>query len=454
MEIFLLVTLLLIQIAVIVFVLLRKKQLLHGKDASQAIEFRVRNTELEKRIEELQSQLNEASEIEQKLQDELRNKASEIASLTTENESLKKQAVQREEDLKKSKEELAQQFKLLSADILKEQASQFTTQNKQSVEELLKPMREHLDKFKKETEEFYIKTGKENHTLSKRLGDLLEMNNRLSEDATNLTNALKRDSKAQGNWGEVILERILESTGLQKGIHFTPQETHTNEAGRKMYPDVVLQLPEKRHLVIDSKVSLTAYERFSVANDEHSQKEALKSHLISIRKHIDELSEKDYQKLHGTASPDFVVMFIPIEPAFIQAIASDESLWQYAWKKNILLVSPSSLLFVTRIVLQLWRQEDQKENIEEIVKRGAKLYEKLHSFVTNFEKVGASIETAQKTYTHAYGQLIAGRGNAVRQAEMLKELGVETKKSYHGKCVKKRWVLTLNLMKVSELFLF
>jgi len=427
MEIIVLV--LLIAIVVIqIFAITRNKPTSESDGSPQLVTLQVQNDEKDKRIVELQAQIQEDLNRETQLQEKITDQVSEISSLKTERKSLTEQVTNNADDIKKSKEELAQQFKILSADILKEQSNQFSNQNKQSVEELLKPMREHLDKFKKETEEFYVKTGKDNHSLSERLTELMQMNNRLSEDANNLTNALKRDTKAQGNWGEVILERILESTGLQKGIHFTPQETNKNEEGKTVYPDMVVHLPEERHLVIDSKVSLTAYERFTSTDDEIVQKEALKSHLISIKKHIDELSKKDYQKLHGTSSPDFVVMFIPIEPAFIQAVATDESLWQYAWKNNVLLVSPSSLLFVTRIVMQLWRQEDQKENIEKIVERGAKLYDKLQTFASTFEKIGSSIDSAKSSYDDAFNQLSTGRGNAIRQAEMLKDLGVVSKK--------------------------
>lgn len=420
--------LLIIIVVIQVYAIIGNRQKSQPDESPELITLQVKNSEKDKRIVELQSEIECAAVKETGLQEKITDLVREIASLKTEKESLNEQYLKREDDLKKSKEELTQQFKLLSAEILKEQSSQFNIQNKQSLEELLKPMREHLDKFKKETEEFYIKTGKENYSLSERLKELMKMNDRLSEDANNLTNALKRDSKAQGNWGEVILERILESTGLLKGIHFTPQETHKNKQGKMVYPDMVVHLLEGRHLVIDSKVSLTAYEHFSSTSEDHSKKEAIKDHIASIKKHIKELSIKDYQKLHGTSSPDFVVMFIPIEPAFIQAIASDESLWLYAWKKNILLVSPSSLLFVTRIVMQLWRQEDQKENIEKIVSRGVSLYDKLQTFVSTFEKVGASIESARGSYNDALNQLTYGRGNAIRQAEMLKELGVVSKK--------------------------
>jgi DNA recombination protein RmuC len=254
----------------------------------------------------------------------------------------------------------------------------------------------------------------------------MSLNQKLSEDAHNLTRALKGSSKTQGNWGELILERVLEASGLRKGIEYDVQESFTREDGSRVQPDVVIHLPDSKHLVVDAKVSLTAYEAHANAESDVARELALKGHVDSVRSHIKGLSEKNYQLLYGLKSLDFVVMFVPVEPAFMLAVAHDPELWQDAWKRNVLLVSPSTLLFV---VAHLWRQEQQTRNAQDIAKRGAELFDKLVGFIDDLQNVGSRLAQAQKAYEGAYGKLTAGRGNVIRQAEMLKELGVKPTKS-------------------------
>lgn len=257
----------------------------------------------------------------------------------------------------------------------------------------------------------------------------MSLNRQLSDDAHNLTDALKGQSKTRGDWGELILERVLEVSGLRKDHEYTVQVSHTREDGSRVQPDVVIHLPDDRQLVVDSKVSLMAYLKYTEAGDDEQRSIAVKGHLNSIRTHISGLSGKNYQDLYGIKSPDFVIMFIPIEPAFALAISSDIALWQEAWNKNVLIVSPSTLLFVIRTVAHIWRQERQNQNAQEIAERGGRLYDKFKSFVDDLEKVGERIRQTQDSYERARGKLCNGSGNLIRQAEMLKELGVKPKRS-------------------------
>ncbi len=330
--------------------------------------------------------------------------------------------------LQEARTQLSDQFKALAADILEEKSKSFSEANRTSLGTLIDPLKVQLADFKGKVEEVYINEAKERSALGEQVRQLFNLNQQLSRDANNLTSALRGQNKSQGNWGELILERVLEAAGLVKGVHFTPQESHSRDDGSRIQPDVVLNLPGQRFMVIDSKVSLNAYELFSTAEDDGAREAALRRHLDSIRGHIKDLSAKNYQEIHGISALDFVILFVPIEPAFLVAITRDAELWHQAWEKNILLVSPSSLLFVVRIVAQLWQKEQQSKNAQDIAKRGAELYDKFVGFVEDLDKVGKGLKDAQNAYERAYGKFATGRGNVVRQAEMLRSLGLKTTK--------------------------
>jgi len=325
-------------------------------------------------------------------------------------------------------EELSNRFKVLANDILEDKSKRFTEQNQTNLNQLLEPLKDKIKEFQGQVHEVYVKEGQDRSALAEQVKQLMALNNQLSKDAHNLTSALKGQAKVQGNWGELILERVLEASGLRKGHEYDVQESHAREDGSRAQPDVVVHLPEDRHLIVDAKVSLKAYEEFANGETDHQRDIALKRHLDSVRGHINELSEKNYQHIYGLKSPDFVLMFIPIEPAFMLAIAHDSDLWQDALKKNVMLVSPSTLLFVLRTVAHLWRQEQQNRNAQEIARRGAELYDKLAGFVEDLDNLGVKLQQAQKAYDGAYGKFTGGRGNVIRQAEMLKELGVKPAK--------------------------
>ncbi|WP_244861024.1 DNA recombination protein RmuC [Aromatoleum petrolei] len=359
----------------------------------------------------------------------------ELAELNTRFEAERRAADEKLALLIAARESLTDQFKSLANDILEEKAKRFTEQNQANIGQILDPLRVKLQEFQGKVEQVYVQEGKDRSALAEQVRQLMELNQSLSQDAKNLTRALKGSSKAQGNWGELILERVLEASGLRKGEEYDVQESHTRDDGSRAQPDVVIHLPEDRHLVVDAKVSLTAYEDYVTAEDEGERNAAAKRHLDSVRAHIKGLSERNYQDLYGLKSLDFVLMFVPVEPAFMLAVTHDRELFMDAWQKNVLLVSPSTLLFVVRTVAHLWRQEAQNRNAQDIAKRGAELYDKLVGFVEDLESVGNRLEQAQKAYHAAHNKLASGRGNVIRQAEMLKQLGVKPTKALPGAMV-------------------
>jgi len=334
--------------------------------------------------------------------------------------------------LQDAKEQLRQQFQVLAQDILEEKSKRFSEQNQTALGQLLEPLRARIQEFQGKVETAYVNDSKDRSALAEQVKNLVSMNQQLSERASDLTRALTSQNKAQGNWGELILERVLESSGLRKGQEYSVQESHQREDGSRVQPDVVLHLPEERHLIIDAKMSLNAYMDYVNAADDVVREGARKRHIDSVRSHIKGLAEKNYQDLYGSGSPDFVLMFVPVESAFMLAITEDAALWQDAWQRNVLLVSPSTLLFVVRTVAQLWRQEQQTRNAQEIAKRGAALYDKFVGFVGDMDNLGQRLQQANKAYDDSVKKLSSGNGSLVRQAEMLRELGVKPSKRVPG----------------------
>ena len=332
--------------------------------------------------------------------------------------------------LQDAKEQLSNQFKTLASEILDEKSKKFTEQNQVNLSQLLNPLQEKIKAFQAKVEEVYVNEGKDRSALAEQVKMLTQLNNTLSQDTQNLTLALKGDRKTQGNWGEIILDDVLERAGLVAGQHYERQASVKSEDGQTyVIPDVVIRLPGERHLVVDSKMTLPDYRSFASAETDADRAAALKRHLISVRAHIKTLSEKNYQTLYSLKSLDFVIMFVPLEPAFMLAVTNDAELFQQAWEKNVLLVSPSTLLFVVRTVAYLWRQEGLSRNAKEISSRGAELYDRLVGFVADLQKVGERIQQAQDSYNDARKKLGEGSGNVIRQAEMLKKLGVKPTKA-------------------------
>jgi DNA recombination protein RmuC len=346
-----------------------------------------------------------------------------------------KQANEKLALLADAKVELSNQFKALASDILEEKSKRFTEQNQTNLSQLLTPLSEKIKVFQQKVEEVYVQEGKDRSALSEQVKLLMGLNQQLSGETGRLTRALTSQAKAQGDLGEMILEKILESSGLRKDHEYLVQNSFFNEDSKQARPDVIVKLPESKHLIIDSKVSLTAYSDYVNAETDEARKLALARHMDSVRRHIRELAEKNYQALLGLQSIDFVCLFVPIEGAFMAAISNDPALWESSYARNVLLVSPSTLLFVVRTVAHLWRQERQKQNVQEIVNRGAELYDKLVGFVDELKSVGERLEQARTSYGQALGKFSTGKGNVIRQAEMLKSLGVKPKKNLPAEVV-------------------
>jgi DNA recombination protein RmuC len=332
------------------------------------------------------------------------------------------------EEMQEAREQLKMEFQNVANKIFEDKSQKFTEQNRENIEGVLKPMREQLIDFKKKVEDVYDKESKDRVSLLNEIIHLKTLNERISEDALNLTNALKGQSKTRGAWGEMILERVLEESGLQKGREYEVQAMYAGEEGKRRHPDVIVHLPEGKDIVIDSKVSLTAYEKYCTAGTEEKKEKRLKEHIISIRTHIKDLSGKRYEELEGIRTLDFVLMFLPIEGAFWTAIESEQGLFNEAFNKNIMLVSPSTLLATLRIINNIWRYEDQNKNALIIAKKAGDLYDKFVGFVEALEDVGHKIGKAQESYKTARDRLVKGRGNLVRKTEELKQLGAKAQK--------------------------
>jgi DNA recombination protein RmuC len=334
----------------------------------------------------------------------------------------------------KESENLKKEFKILANSILEENSEKFKKQNKDQIGSILEPLGEEIKKFKKKIEDNNIDFVERNTVLDQKIQSLNKLNEQLSKDANNLANALKGDSKTQGDWGEAQLEVLLEKSGLMKDIHYTTQGGYKDDDGNIKKPDFIINLPDNKHLIIDSKVSLTAYELF-YNSETDSQKENLKNHINSIRKHFKDLNSKNYTELYGINTPDQVFMYIPIEPALFLALQEDKNIFMDAYDKRVVLVSNTTLLSTLRVVSELWQFDDQKRNVLEIAKQSGLLYDKFEGFVTDLIKVGNNINSSQSSYQDAMNKLSEGKGNLVSKVENLKKLGAKTKKTLPQKLI-------------------
>ena len=348
--------------------------------------------------------------------------------LEAELDSERKQVQNRIESLNEAKEALTNQFKNLANEILEDKSRKFTEQNAQQLDILLKPLQTKLTEFKEQVSNSYDQESRERFALKNEIERLANLNLKMSDEARSLTNALKGDSKIQGNWGELVLESILESSGLRKGEEYLVQDSHTQADGGRLQPDVIVKLPEGRHLVIDSKVSITAYARHTEAGDDAIAKQELLAHIQSIRQHIQGLSAKNYSGIADLSTVDFVLMFIPIEPAFLSALKASPNLYQEALAKNIVLVCPSTLMATLRTVAHLWRQDQQNKNAMEIARQCANLYDKFVGVVEDLEQIRKRLDQAQSSYHDAFNKLKSGKGNLIKAAERVKDLGVKPNK--------------------------
>jgi DNA recombination protein RmuC len=394
--------------------------------------------------------LSDREAILMELRTQLDTKASEILELhsklsraETQNETLQEQLKRNREELLQIQEQFRLEFEHLANRIFEQKSEKFTRQNQENLENLLKPLQEKIRDFEKKVEETYHSESRERFSLQKEVEKLSLLNQTLGREAANLTHALKGDTKTQGNWGEMILERVLELSGLRKDIHYLVQKSSLDEEGNNKRPDVILLLPGDRKLIIDSKVSLTAFEKYCSSGEEAEIQIALKEHLDSIRQHVSSLSVKDYPSLYRSASPDFVLMFIPLEPAFSLALQQDHALYEHAFRKNIILVSVFTLLATLRMIESMWRLDSQNKHAAEIVRQGSGLYEKFVGFVEDLKLIGKNIDLTNRSYESAIKKLSQGNDNLIRKAERMRLLGLDNKKQLPGD-------LTLNMEEDAE----
>jgi DNA recombination protein RmuC len=412
-----------------------------SKSESSRLEERNANLENQKDIAELRLAESEKvmeekfNRIQQQKDEELRAEREqvnaldrELAGLKAEYQAVQQKLLEQKEELAAMQDQLKMQFENLATKILEENTQKFTKQNKENLDQLLDPLGKRLEEFKKKVEETYEKGTQERFTLKEQIRQMAELNQKMSEDAKNLTKALKGDAKTQGNWGEVILHRILEKSGLRKDEEYYVEQSVNTDDGRRIRPDVMVRLPDDKYLIIDSKVTLTAYERYMAAEDEAEAARELKAHVSALRAHVRGLGEKNYQHIHGDRSPDFVLLFVPIEAAFGAALQADSDVYYEAFDRNIVIVSPSTLLATLATIDSVWKQEYQNKNALEIAQRGGALYDKFVLFVESLDQIGERIKQTQRSYDEARSRLTEGKGNLVRQAEQLKDLGAKATK--------------------------
>ena len=379
--------------------------------------------EVEKsRLGSLENEMKEKENLIIDLKSEIAKKDENLSNLNERLDEEKKR-------LKEQHDQLKTEFENLANEILDKKSEKFVKQNKENLDKILDPLGEKIKSFEKSVQEKYENEIKGRTGLEEQIKNLTELNQQLSADAVNLTNALKGDSKTQGDWGEFRLEVLLEKSGLEKGIHFKMQVSLEDEEGNRKQPDCVVILPENKNLIIDSKVSLTAYEQFVNAENEEDKPLFLKKHSDSIKSHIKELARKDYPKLYSINSPHYVLMFVPIEPAMALAFQNDVDLYNYALSKNIILVSTTTLIATMSTVSYMWQQESQKKNVLEIARQSGALYDKFCNFVEDLKGIGKSIEQSVKKYDDAMNKLSSGKGNLIKRTETIKKLGAKTTKS-------------------------
>ncbi|QOP45103.1 DNA recombination protein RmuC [Sulfurimonas paralvinellae] len=386
------------------------------------------NSYLHETIQTLDEKLTSIEEEKESLEDINNDLSIQNAVLQSKYEQESAASQEKLKLLQNAKDELSREFKNLSNQIFEDKSKQFSSLNKEQLELLLKPFREQITNFSKEAREQFEVELKERHLLKNELGHLKAMNEQLAQEALNLTKALKSENKTQGNWGEMVLANILEQSGLREGVEYELQATLKSDEGKTYRPDVIIHMPQERDIVIDSKVSLAAYERFVNEDDPTLKTKYLKEHIASISSHIKELSAKKYEKLEGVNTLDFVLMFMPIEGAFLLALEHDGEFFKQAYENNILVVSPSTLLVTLRTIEHIWRTQRQEEHAQKIAKEAEGMYEKLVGFVEELQKVGTHLGRAQESYDTALNRLQSGRGNVIRRAENIVKLGLRPKK--------------------------
>ncbi len=411
---------------------LRKRMGLSPEEAEvlqkQVQDLQVDKKTLESRRDYLQQECDGLKSERDEKSEELSLLRERNAGLTSDYRNLEEKLANQKKELEELQARFTDSFKNLANEIFEEKSKKFTEQNKTNLDQLLHPLGEKIKAFEKKVEETYDKETRDRTSLKEQIQGLTVLNNKMTEEANNLVKALKGQTKTQGNWGEMILEHILEKSGLRRDCEFEVQKSLKTDDGRRLQPDVIVRLPDNKCIVIDSKVSLNAYEAFSSSEDEKEKAGLLQKHILSVRGHVRDLGSKSYEKLNEIKTPDFVLMFIPIEPAFGLALQHDQALFNEAFEKNIVIVSPSTLLATLATINNIWKLEYQNQNAQEIARQGANLYDKFVGFVEDLQKVGERIRQTQSSYESAMNKLQTGHGNLIVRVEKLKKLGITASK--------------------------
>ena len=405
------------------------KLLFSANAKSEQAALEEKNNGLSFQIEQLNTQLLASNSEKEIIRTEKEAINIQLSKKENDFENLWKRNKEQKEEVEKLQEKFTKEFENLANKILEEKSSKFTEQNKENMKNILSPLQEKIQLFEKKVDDTHKESIDYHAALRQQIIGLSEMNAQMSKETLNLTKALKGDSKMQGNWGELVLERVLEKSGLEKDREYYVQQSHTDVDGNRVFPDVVINLPDGKKMIVDSKVSLTAYEKFINVDDESLKIGYLKEHVSSIKRHVEQLGEKNYQDLYEIESPDFVLLFIPIEPAFAMALNEDTTLYNKAFEKNIVIVTPSTLLATLRTIDSMWANQKQQENAMEIARQAGALYDKFQGFVEDLIKIGKKIDESKTEYGAAMNKLVEGKGNLITSVEKLKKMGAKAKKA-------------------------
>lgn len=405
------------------------KLLFTAKSQSEKIGLEEKLIGINAQLISIQEQLKITQAEKEKIRSEKDSLALQLSRKEVDFENLWERNLEQKQEVEKLQEKFTKEFENLANKILEEKTNKFTEQNKENMKNILSPLQDKIQLFEKKVEDTHKESIDYHAALRQQILGLREMNAQMSKETVNLTKALKGDSKMQGNWGELVLERVLEKSGLERDREYYVQQAHTSEDGQRVYPDVVINLPDGKKMIVDSKVSLTAYEKFSNEEDENLKSSYLKEHINSIKRHVEQLGEKNYHDLYQIESPDFVLLFIPIEPAFAIALNEETTLYNKAFEKNIVIVTPSTLLATLRTIDSMWTNQKQQENAYEIARQAGALYDKFEGFVADLLKVGNKIKDTKTEYDAAMNKLVDGKGNLITSVEKLKKMGAKAKKS-------------------------
>jgi DNA recombination protein RmuC len=415
---------------------LLEKQIVDAKKTAE-LEYKKLEDSFQLQLNGLKEQLFKSDQEKELIRTQKDALTIELTRLTSEFENLKLQNDTQKEEVNQLQEKFSKEFENLANKILDEKANKFTELNKENIKGILNPLQEKIQHFEKKVEDTHKESIGQHASLKEQILGLKDLNLQMSKEAINLTKALKGDSKLQGNWGELVLERVLEKSGLEKDREYFVQQSFLTEDGSRVLPDVVINLPDNKKMIVDSKVSLTHYERFVNEEDETLQQQYLKEHVNSIKRHVEQLGDKNYHDLYKIESPDFVLLFIPIEPAFAVALNEDNTLYNKAFEKNIVIVTPATLLATLRTIDTMWNNEKQQKNAIEIARQAGALYDKFHGLMSDLTGVGKDMDRAKSNYSAAMNKLFEGKGNLITSVEKIKKLGAKAKKSLPDTIVNK-----------------